>query len=366
MKKLTIFIIVAVLLTGVCLAYELNEVSKMSVTDIQNLLGGKYVSAATFKVSRTNGNIFILARDPKTRNLEWYLINPFAKKVLKHGNCPFKGFNNAVLSPDCTNAIVDSRYPGGIWHLTIGTAQWDCVYTNPAEGLAFSSLSPLTYINNSWVMSVVDDRDKDKVVKDSFIVSFTPSPFTMLKVASLNKLKQSSAEKFVSGKLPKDRIFIIDEVRYGSNNTFVYVIKSNIEPESSKHVDFLAFYSNTADIKLLDKQEGEFYPLDFQPEPFKVLYRSFTKGKSQVMLYSEDKKIPLMEAKATVGKIMKGNVIGIAAVKGSTFTVYIGGINQKFTPVLSLPVAYAAGFTDDGEKLILINDKEVRCFKIVK
>ena len=93
---------------------------KNSKKPFYNLMMFPYPSAEGLHV----GNVFAFVRDSETRDLEWYLVDPFRKKVLSNGKCPFAAFTAYEVSPDGSRAVAFSRLPTALWVLDVKAKKW--------------------------------------------------------------------------------------------------------------------------------------------------------------------------------------------------------------------------------------------------
>lgn len=369
-KTLCLLMLFAFLLSGVSMAYTLKEESKLDIKDFQQLLGDKLVSMDTFSVSLRFGNIFFLARDNKTRNLEWYLINPFSKKVLKNGTCPFKAFEKSAVSPDDSAALVFSRYPSGLWKLDIEKKEWKMIYENPGKdkgGLAILPISPLFFMESYRAFSIFDQWDKEHFVINTFIVSLAFDPFAVNKLISLKELHESSI-KAALGRNTEKLECKTDFFRFGEEMNMLYVLKSRSK-DRKKYMDFLLHFAPPTNVTLLEKVDGRITPLDYRTRPMKVLYTSALNesiDKPEVIFKTDKGKSTVLKAKVITGRIMDNDLLGAAAINVNKFQIFIGTPESEMKLIKEFSEPYRTGFINDGRKLVLMNKTEVRCFRINK
>ena len=369
-KVLPLILLFAVLVTGYSFAYSVKEESKMDVKGFKELLGDKFLSLDTFSVSLRFGHIFLLARDNKTRNLEWYLVNPFTKKVLKSGKCPFKAFEKASIAPDDSAALVFSRYPSGLWRLDLEKNKWNMVYKNPGKkkgGLAILPISPLFYMESYRAFSIFDQWDDGHFVIDTFVVSFTFDPFAINKVISLKNLYEYSI-KTVFTKTPTKWQCRTDFLRFGEEMNILYILKTRSK-DRKQYKDYLLHLVPPKTVTLVEELDGRITPLDYKTRPMKILYTAApndSTGKPDVIFKTDKGKTKLISEKVVTGKILKNDLIGLAAISSKNFLIYLGTPDKKMEMVKKFASPYRVGFINDGRKLILMNNNEIRCFRINK
>lgn len=369
-KTLCLLMLFAFLLSGISFAYTLKEESKLDIKDFQQLLGDKLVSFDTFSVSLRFGNLFFLARDNKTRNLEWYLINPFAKKILKNGICPFKAFERSAVSPDDSAALVFSRYPSGLWKLDLEKKEWKMIYDNPGKdtgGLAILPISPLFFMESYRAFSIFDEWDKEHFVINTFIVSLAFDPFAINKLVSLKELHESSI-KAALGKNFEKWECKTDFFRFGEEMNMLYVLKTRSK-DRKKYIDYLLHFAPPANVTLLEKVEGRITPLDYRTRPMKALYTAAlneSTGKPEVIFKTDKGKSTVLKAKVITGRIMDNDLLGVAAINVNKFQIFLGTAESELKLIKEFSEPYRTGFINDGRKLVLMNKTEVRCFRINK
>ena len=369
-KTFCLLMLFALLLSGISHAYTLKEESKLNIKDFQQLLGDKLISLDTFSVSLRFGNIFFLARDNKTRSLEWYLINPFSKKVLKNGKCPFKAFEKSSVAPDDSAALVFSRYPSGLWKLDIEKQEWKMIYQNPGKekgGLAILPISPLFFMESYRAFSIFDQWDKEHFVINTFIVSLAFDPFGVNKLVSLKELHESSI-KAALGRNAEKWECKTDFFRFGEEMNMLYVLKTRSKNRKT-YIDFLLHFAPPDKVALLEKVNGRITPLDYRTRPMKVFYSAAineSTEKPEVIFKTEKGKTTVLKAKVVTGRIMDNDLLGVAAVNVNKFQIFIGTPESELKLIKEFNEPYRTGFINDGRKLVLMNKTEIRCFRINK
>ncbi len=369
-KTLCLLMLFAFLLTGISLAYTIKEESKIDIKDFQQLLGDKLVSLDTFSVSLRFGNVFFLARDNKTRNLEWYLINPYSKKILKNGSCPFKAFERSAISPDDSAALIFSRYPSGLWKLDLEKNEWKMIYENPAKdkgGLAILPISPLFFMESYRAFSIFDQWDKEHFVINTFFVSLGFDPFAINKLISMKQLHEASV-KAALGRNTEKWECRTDFFRFGEEANMLYVLKTRSN-NRKKYKDFLLHFAPPENVTLLENVDGRITPLDYRTRPMKAFYTialNESTDKPEVVFRTEKGKNTVLKAKVITGRIMDNDLLGVAAINVNKFQIYLGTPEAELKLVKEFNEPYRIGFMNDGRKLVLMNTTEIRCFRINK
>ena len=373
MKRFVLVLLLIFLATSLSFAYTVKDVSRLSEKQFAEILPGKMVSTGVMAFCEESGNLFIIARDEKTRNLEWYLLDPFTKKVVKKGDCPFKAFELNAVSPDGKKVVVFGKYPMALWSLDTSSNKWKMIFKNPkGEGLAISSMSPVAFVDNLWAFTIMDLRDKEGFILDSFITYFVPEPYRLVKVASLKRLEGIALHQAFKGKVPPNMIFQVNDVVVGQKESLIYVLNSKTKDTPVKYVDYLFFYTSKGklmQLNLIDSnepsEESRIYPIDLVTEPLSILYRKTNEKFDQVILYTNGKKHVLMDTgKAMIGKIMDKGLVGVFTIKGQSWNLWLGNATGKLSLVKTFKKPYTAGFTKDGKRIIMINNDEVRCLSI--
>jgi hypothetical protein len=354
---------------GAAHAFTLSETARFGADDLARLLPDKFASLESAALSEGDGTLFLLARDKKTRKLEWVVVDPVAKRVKARGACPFTVYLRAAFSPDAERAVVFTRYPTAAWSLTLADGSWQRGFENPqGKGLALVSFSPLSFLSDRQAWTILDDRDEEKTVVDSVVTRLDVPALTTATLASLRRLTVLSVTT-VFPLTPPRWIFAADMLRLGDDGTFVYVLNCATEPDkktkrSDKFADYLLRFTPASNITLLAKAEGgRIFPLDYDAASGRVLFSRATGNKTEAFLVENGQARAVFSGKAIAGRLLPNNAVAIVAVDGAGQSVHIGppGGLQK---VNSSPTAYAVGFLRDGQRLVLSNSTELRTFAI--
>lgn len=373
MRKIVLVLLFALLITNAVFAYTVKDVSKLTESDFKKLLPGKLVSLGAMSYCEETGNLFIMTRDDKTRKLEWFTVDPFAQKVLKHGDCPFKVFDLQAVAPDGSTAVIFAKYPVSIWYLDLRTTKWYQIFKNPkGAGLAITSISPLAYVDNLWAFTIMDLRDAEGFVLDSAITYFMPNPFRLVDIGTLKRLQGMGIHNVFRDKIPPGLIFSVNDIVIGEKQSFLYVLNSKTKDKPEKFTDYIFLYKSEGKmmkLDLLDKSEpskkGGISPMDYQAEPMRALYRKVSDKANELVFYEGGKKTVILETGTVMmAKVLKDDMVGAFTVEGTTWNLYLGKAPGKLTKIKTFEKPYTVGFTSDGKKLVMINQEEVRCLTI--
>ena len=373
MRKIVLVLLFVLLISHSVFAYTVKDVSKLTEKDFAKLLPGKLVSMGAMSYCEENGNLFIMSRDDKTRQLEWYYMDPFSQKILKQGTCPFKVFDLQAVAPDGGTAVIFAKYPVSIWYLDLKTSKWKQIFKNPkGAGLAITSISPLAYVDNLWAFTIMDLRDAEGFVLDSAITYFILNPYRLVDIGTLKRLQGMGIHNVFRDKVPPRFQFSVNDIVIGEKQSFVYVLNSKTKDKPEKFVDYLFHYRSEGKmmkLDLMDKSEpskkGGISPMDYQADPMKALYRKVSDKATELVFYDAGKKTVILEGPTVMmAKVLKGDLVGAFTVEGTTWNLYLGKAPGQLKKIKTFKNPYTVGFTNDGKKLLMINDKEVRCLTI--
>ena len=220
---------------GFCASY-----TSVTTKEIMKSVGNKLVNVALTDCATESGNIFMLVRDgnKRTRDLQWVLYNPLAKKVLKSGDCPFKFENDIVaVSPNGKYAAAFSRYPTELWLLNIESGNWDKIMENPKvneEGLTIIrkmklgtvfGTSYLRFVDDSTLATCLQNLDKDKNMKDIVPTFVNVEKKEIEPFVSFSELLLS-APKALEVKGEGSLHCAIDDIFPESNNSIIFSIRN--------------------------------------------------------------------------------------------------------------------------------------------
>jgi hypothetical protein len=367
-RKLFLLALLLISLTGISFANSLKLEARITHSELKELLGDKIFTMDEFTMARNKGYIFLLARDDKTRNLEWFLIDPFSKKVLGTGVCPFKAYTRMGVSPAANSALVYGRYPTTLWHLDIATKSWKNIYKNPVKGqsgLAILSLSGISYAETFRAFSILDMWDKEHFVDGSYITALMPNNQKLEKVVSLEDLS-SIAIKKIFNEIPKELVFKAEHFVFGDNKNILFVLKTRSRTNRSYYREYLCSYSSSGEISILTHLDGRIFPLDFDLANSRILYTATTHQGNTITLLTGRTKLPLWSGKGLVGRIMNNGLVGAATVDGKTLNIFLGTTGQRLSRVLTLNQPYLVGFLDNGNGVVLISAGEILAYKILR
>jgi hypothetical protein len=369
--KLKLFLLICLLisLTGVSFATSLKLEARITHSELKQMLGDKFFTMDECIMAKNNGQVFLLARDNKTRNLEWFLIDPFTKKILGTGICPFKAYTRMGISPAANSALVYGRYPTSLWHLDVAGKTWKNLYKNPGKGqsgLAILSLSGISFTETFRAFSILDMWDKEHFVDGTYITAFLPNNQQMEKVVKLEDMAEKAIKK-VFKEIPKELVFKAEHFVFGDNKNILFVLKSRSRTNKSYYREYLCLYLPSGEVNILTHLDGRLYPLDFDLNNSRILYTATTRdGGSSITLLSGRTKVPVWKGKGLAGKIMNNGLVGAATIEGKTLNILLGTAGQSLTKAVTLTQPYLIGFMDNGSGVVLINTSEILAYRIVK
>ncbi|MFP4499326.1 MAG: hypothetical protein ACLFQV_14045 [Vulcanimicrobiota bacterium] len=373
MKKIWFLVLVLLVMVQFAWCYELKEVNELNNQKIRSIIGKKFVSYNYVKVAKKNGNLFILARDENSRRLEWFVIDPFAGKLVKKGVCPFQVITLFGVSPENRYALVVSRMPTNMWLLNIEAGEWRAIYQNPEEnqpGLAMISNTPVTFVDEDSAYVLMDEWDKDHFTTDVAVVSIKVDPPMLDKIISMKDLFADSKEKMAGCDFEKMELFP-GPIRFGPSGSFVYTIQTR-EPANNNRLvqkDYIFRFLPPNIITRVVQSKGIVMPIDYLPYPFQLLFTETLdeKGSKQVILKyrNNDREKTLYEGKVLVGSFLDSESAGFGVLEKDGFSIYLGKLDGGIQKVKTYKQVYSVGFIPGKNRLILMNDKVIRCISIL-
>jgi hypothetical protein len=366
MKRLFYIFIIILLTYNMAHPYSLSDEKTMNLRQIETLTGNKIIDFKFSRISNNNGKILLMGRDYKTRKLEWFLLNPMTQKLEFSGGCPFQTFNEYDISPDGNKIAVHSSYPSALWAMDIKSGKWVTLFKPELkkEGLFFISLSPIKFVDDTSFYTIMDLKDKEGFVKDTFVVEFNILSGEKKEIVSLVKLKKDTFDKLYKNKeLPTGVdtfIPVIKSVIFGVNGNLLYVFENSSKKRSTS---FLYQFSAPSSIQQIEGK-GMFYPLDYDGITKNILYRKATKEGYQIIFYSEGKGAKALIAKAILGFILNKNYLGILAINGKSLDVYFGKAGETLTMIKNIKEPLSGKFTKNGKNLVLVGKNKIVGYKI--
>lgn len=367
MKRLFTACIIVCLLTCSAFAYTAVEEGTFTEKDFKTILGAKLVSFRTINASANDGYLFTLVRDDATRKLEWVLINPFTKKLIRKGSCPFAAYTASTVSPLADKALVFSRYPTAIWYLNLENGEWKELYRNQkGKGYNILSISPLSFPDPVWAYTVLDVRDNEGFVINTAVLAMIPNPFSMQQMVTLKDLMKLSMQAVFGGnRAPAGWKYQTDLFIFGPGKSFAYVLKSKDSAREAKYVDYLMLFSG-GKAELLHKAEGRIMALDYADNPNRIVFRIIDKKGFTTKLWNDGKISHISDEKVMAAKVLNDGTIATASLKGSVLEIFMGKAGEKAKKILSLNKPHRVGFMRNGRKMILMGQKDIRLYRISK
>jgi len=258
-----------------------TEVSKDSLETLSN---GKINFRDDIRIISDNGNIFFISRQ-KNEKFNWHIYNPYSKKIINEGDCPFKDLNSLSLavSPNGFCVFVYSysyNEPYGVvWFLDVKNKKWETAYKNSkysqnasdSKPYLDSSFKQFTFVNDRTAYAVAEVRNRSENTKeDTQVVAFTASPLKMRKVFSFKDL-----EKEINASIAKEKkqesFFKIDpdSIILRENDLFLFKVIDTKKLNTKYSYSELYRFSKGACQKLTS-EETLITPLDLNEE--KILY----------------------------------------------------------------------------------------------
>ena len=346
-------------------AAELKTDVQLEIALLETMTKETMASNFMGAISSQNGNIFFIGRHPKTKKLKWHLYNPFAKKIISEGDCPFVEFTASNISANSGFALAYGKYPNALWSLNLETKNWENLYQNPGrgkEGLAITPISPFSFVNDTTAYSLLDLWDKEHFVLDTMIVAFGANQSKTDTVASLWKFK-NEAVKIITGKDLKNPSYLTDFMRFGENNSFLCVVKNKPQAEDKGFKAHLFLSTPSEFCKKIDEASGRILPMDIV-SPSKMLYAADLGPTGKTFLFEDGKKTPvLVGPNAMAGKIFKNGKIGLYTRERGSFAIYIG-TPQKMKKVMTFAKPYGAIFIEEINKFVVVKDKTISYYNL--
>ncbi|MFP4496591.1 MAG: hypothetical protein ACLFQV_00135 [Vulcanimicrobiota bacterium] len=373
MKKIFVIAVIALTIfsiTNLAYGFTLKEEARYDVKDFIQLMGDKILTPQSFNFAFMNGNLFALVRDNRTRNLEWYVINPYSNKIVHKGNCPFKVFYNYSISPDSNNALVYTKYPTALWHLETNTGKWKKIYENPGEGEAGFSITretSLIYPEVFRAYSLMDVWDEEHFIVDYSITAIYPESGQLTRAASIGELRKDALGVLTQGaRVPKGTKISLSKIRMAGNNALAFLLRTESDKKEDLNQNSIFTFKAPSDLCLSVKSQNGLIPLDYRPENNNLLFAESSEKGMMVYQLKDGKKTELFAGKALMGRIFDNGNIGIATIDGGNMNIYLGTPGEKFEKVVSFNKPYAVGFTNDGTKAVFIGITHVICARIYK
>lgn len=373
MRKAFWVFLLLFLTSGAVFAYSIKEKVTLKNEDFEKILPGKFVSIPTATYCRGTGNLFMLARDKKTRRLDWFLINPVTKKVLKSGACPFKAFRRVRISPNEETAVVQAHFPQSLWTINLGMKKCSMLYKNPEKaGLSLGEITPLAFVDTYWVFTIMDDRDAEGFISNSFLVFFNPLTKKVFKMVTMRELMNISLKNIFNNNPPAWVNPAITMIVPDTSLSFAYVL--SIKNKDKKFKNYLFMYETdkkTSSIKPIDESNAGILLMDYRRDPIRFLYRKLQDKKEELIFTKVEKKfVPLSfegdkHPQVAHARILPNDVLAVLTIEEKKYELYLGQGESKVEKVKTFSTVSAAGFLDNGTGMIFINDNAISVFDII-
>ncbi len=351
-KALACILMLAALLGGTATSAGAEE-GRLTRAEVARLLGDRLFALEDGSVAVERGQVFLMARDRRTRQLEWFLLDPKTPRILRQGKVPFQVYHGFALSPDAQTAVVQARFPTSLWILSLNEGRWICAQTNEnPERLALTSLSSLVYTDSGHAWSMMDRHDPEGYVVDTVLVRFATRPFTLTNQISLRELlgKALQAAPGTGGDSQ------INLVRFGRDGSCLFVLQS----PASRSMRYLFRRNPDGSLQVLDKSLSGMIPLDYDPASDRILYRTVQAGGPVLAMLSKGLR-SIVSSRPLVGAaLLEGQRIATIAVVENQLEISAGLPGTPLRKVQTVTGAYRAAFLRNQTRLILWNTREIR------
>lgn len=360
MKHLLVWTMLLVALVAAPAMAAPEEV-RISSDGLSTLLNGDLVVLSDASVATDQGLLFVMARDRKTRRLNWYLVNPESKRIASRGMAPFQVYRDFAVAPDGRHAVVHARYPSSLWLLDLASGKWNCVLKNDnPERLVLSALSSVLFTDSGHAATVLDQQDAEGYVTDSVLARISVARPVVQKLAGLADLRDRSVAA-VKGVAPAGMEYQTEYLRFGEDGSFVFVLQSRTAAEKNRRfIDYLFLAKPDGTLKLVDKSEGGILPLDYHAADGAILARVKSGGKQVVVLYRGGAKTVVTEKALLMGDLLGGGRVAGAAVDDGRLGLYLVPKAGAIQKMQSAGPGYAVAFVRDGQRVILLSERDLR------
>jgi hypothetical protein len=353
MKKALACILMLAALLGATASSAGADQGRLTRTEVARLLGDRLFALEDGSIAVERGQVFLMARDRRTRQLEWFLLDPKAPRILRQGKVPFQVYQGVAVSPDAQTAVVQARFPTSLWVLSLTEGRWACAQTNNNPGrLALTSLSSLVYTDSGHAWSMMDRHDAQGYVVDSVLVRFATRPFTLTSQISLRDLLGRALQ--VTSAVGQD--YQINLVRFGKDGSCLFVLQS----PASRSSRYLMRRNPDGNLKVLDKSEFGMIPLDYDPASDRILYRTVQAGGPVLAMLSKGLR-SIVSSRPLVGAaLLDARRIATIAVAENQLEISAGVPGTPLRKVQTVTGTYRAAFLRHAPRLVLWNAREIR------
>ncbi len=354
---LAVALLVATLAWGAPVVHAQSETGRLTKSQVSQVLGNRLLALEDASVASDQGHLFLLTRHRQSRQLEWFLVDPSARRILRQGKVPFQVYQNFSVSPAGRTAVVQARYPTALWVLSLAEGQWVCARTNDnPQRLALTSLSRVLYTDENHACCFMDRHDAEGYVVDSVLVRFRVHPFGLTDQVSLRELRSGAIQAAAAS----GSGYQVDLLRYGRDGSCVFVLQSR----SSGSSRYLLKRAPNGHLTVLDQDTAGMVPLDYDAATDRTLYRTVQAGGPVVAMLTRGLKTIVSARPVVAAALLTGGRIATMTVAGSQLEVWVGTPGQTSRRVLTVVGSYRASFLRDGLRLILWNDRDLRVVRL--
>ncbi|MGI5844941.1 MAG: hypothetical protein ACOX9B_12295 [Candidatus Xenobium sp.] len=353
MKKALACILMLAALLGMMASSAGADQGRVTRTEVARLLGDRLFALEDASIALERGHVFLMARDRRTRQLEWFLLDPKAPRILHQGKVPFQVYQGVAVSPDAQTAVVQARFPTSLWVLSLTEGRWTCAlpHSNPGR-LALTSLSSLVYTDSGHAWSMMDRHDAQGYVIDSVLVRFATNPFTLTNQISLRDLLQRAIQ--VTSANGQD--YQINLVRFGKDGSCLFLLQS----PASRSPRYLLRRNPDGNLQVLDKSEFGMIPLDYDPTNDRILYRAVQAGGPVLAMLSKGLR-SIVSSRPLVGAaLLDSKRIATIAVVENQLEISAGIPGTPMRKFQTVTGIYRAAFLRNAPRVVLWNAREIR------
>jgi len=354
---LAVALLVATLAWGAQAVRAEPVTGRLTQGQLSQMLGNRLLALEDASVASDQGHLFLLTRDRQSRQLEWFLLDPGARRILRQGKVPFQVYQTFSVSPTGRTAVVQARYPTSLWVLSLADGRWVCARTNDnPQRLVLTSLSRVLYTDENHACSFMDRHDAEGYVVDSVLVRFRVHPFALTDQISLRDLRLDAVR--VAG--ANGSGYQVDLLRYGRDGSCVFVLQSRANGARR----YLLRRDPMGHLAVLDQDTVGMVPLDYDASTDRILYRTVQAGGPVLAMLNHGLKTIVSARPVVAAASLTGGRIATMTVSGSQLEVWVGTPGQTFGRVLTVTGSYRASFLRDGRRLILWNDRDLRIVRL--
>lgn len=235
------------------------------------------------RVLPNTARLMVVARDKKSRQLHWFLVDPKLRSVVAQGDCPLTTYFDFQVSPDETSAVFHGRRPHGFYRLDLASGEWSQFYQKGYDNLFSISSSPLHFVAPGLAFPLLDEHDAEGFIQDTWIVLFDVGGSKLQRWASLEAIKKQARQAL--GSAPGE--LQTGEVTFAGTEGFAFTLRSVVDGQAVEdhlvRFDWALGQEQPSQVTVVESFAGRIIPFDFDPVGG-VLYRRRGSGKTSLRL----------------------------------------------------------------------------------